>query len=368
MLRGPSNNKLKGLPVSSVNPRQHAELFLPDFCGIRMVFAVVVLAQLFAFVLTLAPLQSPSGDRWYDLGMNSLFVQWAALTSNALLCAGRRLLAKLSDAGAATIAYLSMLLIVAVLSEGAYRVLHLAGEQPDHLWFLGRNLAIGALVIALVLRYFYVQHQWACNVRAESRARLEALQARIRPHFLFNSMNTIASLTRTAPAQAEAAVENLADLFRVSLGRGGNRIPLREELELCRRYLAIEALRLGERLRVCWSVEALPGDALIPPLSLQPLLENAIYHGIEALTEGGEITLSGEREGDRLTLSVRNPLPAGGDTRHGHQLAQENVRQRFAALYGRAAGLEARREAGLYEVRLHWPDQRGEAHAHPDRR
>lgn len=367
MLPGLSNNKLKGLSVSPVNPRQQAELFLPDFCGIRMVFAVVVLAQLFAFVLTLAPLQSPSGDRWYDLGMNSLFVQWAALSSSALMCAGRHLLAKLSDAAAAAVAYLSMLLIVAVLSEGAYRVLNLAGEEPDHLWFLGRNLAIGALVSALVLRYFYVQHQWACNVRAESRARLEALQARIRPHFLFNSMNTIASLTRSAPAQAEAAVENLADLFRVSLGRGGDRIPLHEELELCRRYLAIEALRLGDRLQVSWSVEALPGEALIPPLSLQPLLENAIYHGIEALTEGGAIAIRGERQGARLSLTVRNPLPAGGDTRRGHQLAQENVRQRFAAHYGPAAGLEAQREGGIYEVRLYWPDERGPGHAHPDR-
>lgn len=345
--------------MASLTNAQRTDPFLPDFCGIRMVFAVVVLAQLFAFVLALAPLHPPSGNRWHDLGMISLFVQWAALTSCAVLCAGRLLLQRLSDVAAAAVAYLLMLLVVAVLSEVAWHVLYLAGsdDAAGHLHFLARNLAIGALVSVLVLRYFYVQHQWRRNLRAEARARLEALQARIRPHFLFNSMNTIASLTRSAPARAEAAVENLADLFRVSLSHGSERVPVSEELELCRRYLALEALRLGERLRVRWEVEDLPDEALIPPLSLQPLLENAIYHGIEGLTEGGEVAIRGWREGGHLHLTVTNPVPPGSGGRHGHRMAQDNIRERFSSHYAEAAAFEANEAEGSYRVHLSWPEQ-----------
>ncbi len=355
----------------SSQPERAAEVFLPDFCGIRMVFAVVVLAQLFAFILVLAPLQSPSGNRWYDLGMVSLFVQWAALSSAALLCLARGPLARLSNAAAATVAWLLILLVVALLSEGAYRILQLPlpGADPaGRLWFLARNLAIGAVVSGIVLRYFLVRQQWAHNVRAEASARLEALQARIRPHFLFNSMNTIASLTRSAPARAEAAIEDLADLFRVSLGRGEGRIPLAEELELCRRYLGIEALRLGERLQVLWAVDALPPDALIPPLTLQPLLENAVYHGIEGLPDGGTVEIRGSRAGTRLSLSIENPLPgAGTPPRHGHRLAQDTVRQRLSGWFGGEAQLRGVAEAGRYRAELHWPYTRT-TDAHPDRR
>ena len=158
------------------------------------------------------------------------------------------------------------------------------GMSRDDL--LARNAGIAVIVTALVLRYFFVTHQWQKHVRAEALSRIQALQARIRPHFLFNSMNTIAALTRSDPKRAEEAVEDLADLFRATLRDSHSPLRLKEELELTRIYQRIEALRLGDRLAVRWDVGALPMRAFVPGLTVQPLLENAIYHGIEPLAGG----------------------------------------------------------------------------------
>jgi two-component system sensor histidine kinase AlgZ len=198
-------------------------------------------------------------------------------------------------------------------------------------------------------------------VRAESEARLQALQSRIRPHFLFNSMNTIASLVHAEPAQAEQAVENLADLFRASLSDARQRIPLSEELELCRRYLEIEALRLGDRLEQHWQVDALPGDALVPPLLIQPLLENAVYHGIEPRPEGGRIEIEGQCEDRQIVIRIRNPLDeqSGQARSRGNQLAQDNIRQRLAALYDSQGTLTLDSDHDHYQVTVRFPYQTG---------
>ncbi|UCE90320.1 MAG: sensor histidine kinase [Pseudomonadota bacterium] len=338
------------------------DLFLPNFCGIRMVSAVVLIAQLFAFVLTLAPLGPNTADRWSDLGMISVFVQWNALTSCALLCLVRPLLCRLKTAWVVVITLAILLGIIALMSEGTFWLLHrsFAGFVPipvGHWEFLWRNLAIGGIVSALVLRYFYVQHQWKRNTRTEAEARLQALQSRIRPHFLFNSMNTIASLTRSQPEQAELAVEDLADLFRASLRDARNRITLEEELELCRRYLHIEGLRLGERLHVAWRTETLPGDALIPPLTLQPLVENAIYHGIERQVEGGTVTIAGRMDGRRLQIDITNPSPGADATAHreGNRLAMDNIRERLAMYYGPRDSVQVEDNATHYRVSINIP-------------
>src|SRR3990172_6784118 len=195
------------------------DLFLPNFCRVRMVLALVVIAQLLAFVLALGPYGN--ADRWNDLSVISLFIQWTALTSGALLCVSRPLLSKLDNAHAATLSYILLLAVTVIMSETVYRLLQssffgmvLSGQW--HRDFLLHNLGISAVVSAVALRYFYVQHQWKKNLESEAVARIQALQARIRPHFLFNSMNTIASLTRSQPHIAEATVQNLADLFRAS--------------------------------------------------------------------------------------------------------------------------------------------------------
>jgi len=213
--------------------------FLPDFCGLRVVFAVVVIGEMLALVLTLAPVAG--NDRWSDLGLVSLFVQWVALTGTAMLCLLRRHLARLGDVPAATLAYLLLLAVTAVVSLVALALaarlgldqLLPAGWRDGFFW---RSLAIGAIAAAVSLRYFYVRHQWQRQVLVESRAHLEALQARIRPHFLFNSLNTVASLTRTRPELAETTIEDLAELFRASLGNPVEGVPLALELELANRY------------------------------------------------------------------------------------------------------------------------------------
>jgi len=249
------------------------------------------------------------------------------------------------------------------LSEVAYRFIFNESMQDSvgsHGAFVLRNLGIGAIVSALALRYFYIQHHSRQRMLAESEARFAALQARIRPHFLFNSMNTIASLTRSDATAAEAAIEDLADLFRASLGDGRKMIPLREELDLTRRYLRMEELRLGPRLRVQWEVAALPDDAQIPPLTLQPLVENAIYHGIERLAEGGTVTIRGQIEGELITLGVTNPVVAGSQQRAGNRVAVDNIRQRLAFHFGESARLSCAPEDGHYRAAITLPYRREE--------
>lgn len=331
------------------------ECFLPNFCGLRMVFVVVVIAQLFAFVVVLSPSDLPAEGRWQQLGLISLFVQWCTLVSSGVLCLLRRWIYRASNRVVALLSYVSVLLVVWGVSEVSYWYVYPGAHNMAHWSFVLRNIAISFLITGPILRYFYVTHQWRRNVRAEAEARLQSLQSRIRPHFLFNSMNTIASLTRTAPEQAEAAVEDLADLFRATLRDARKLHTLAEELTLCQRYLDIEGFRLGDRLQIDWAIEELPSDALLPPLLIQPLLENAIYHGIEPLMEGGTIRIVGSRDGKQLQLEISNPMSATKPASKGNQIAQENISARLTTLYGARGGMEVSQDDGMFRVKLNWP-------------
>ena len=218
-----------------------------------------------------------------------------------------------------------------------------------------RNVAIGLVVTALALRYFYVLHEWRRSVELRAAARVHALQARIRPHFLFNSMNTIAALTRSNPPRAEAAVQDLADLFRATLSDKRDVITLAEELEVARTYQRMEMLRLGGRLQVDWKIDSLPMSAQVPGLMIQPLLENAIYHGIEPRAEGGTVTISGEVSGDLVTIVVRNPLDPVPGLREGNRLALANLRERLSLMYGERALMKSGRFDAEYIVTLRFP-------------
>lgn len=335
-----------------------SDFFLPDFCGLNSVFAVVILSELFALILTLAATPYRF-DPWGQLALTSLFMQWAGLSSAGLLCATRRQLARLQPVAAGITSYMMLLVVILLLSEVSFHIIRDTGRPLwgiYHLEFLLRNLAIGAIVSALALRYLYVQHQWKQRIRAEAEARLQALQARIRPHFLFNSINTVTSLIHDKPDMAEEALLDLSDLFRASMREEKRRIPFSEELELTRRYLHMESLRLGDRLRVEWHVGDVPEDAMLPPLMLQPLVENAVYHGIEPNREGGTITLSGTVDGERLILELNNPLP-GSDVprKNGNRLALNNIRDRLEAHYGRNASLEVEEGDGSYCATLTLP-------------
>jgi two-component system sensor histidine kinase AlgZ len=254
---------------------------------------------------------------------------------------------------------------VAVVSEAVYwagehwlrRAGVVAGLFPAQHWkFLLPNLGIAAIVGALTLRYFFVAHEWRRSVELEARSRIRALQARIRPHFLFNSLNTVASLTRSDPARAEEAIEDLADLFRVSLSDARAQITLREELEVARIYQRIEQLRLGGRLQVRWKVADLPVDAIVPSLLLQPLLENAIGHGIEPLPEGGTVLVEGTSDGEQVTIRISNPVSATAKAvRSGNRMALDNIRQRLELAFPGRASVTVDDGGEQYRVTLQFP-------------
>jgi two-component system sensor histidine kinase AlgZ len=331
--------------------------FLPNFCGLTMVFVVVVIAELLAFVVVLVPGDISMAERWNRLGLISLFVQWCALASCAALCIVRRYICHQPNRFVAIISYLVVLAVVWVVSEVAYWFVVPVGTVPmEHWHYVFRNVAVAFLLTGPMLRYFYVQFQWRQKIRAEAEARLQALQSRIRPHFLFNSMNTIASLTRSQPEQAEQAVENLSDLFRVTLRDARTFHTFSEECQLCQQYLDLEHLRLGERLNVKWDVEAIPRDAYVPPLLIQPLLENAIYHGIEPRAEGGNIDITGKMTHDDIVLKISNPLPI---SRHnaskGNQIAQQNIRDRLKTLFNEKGSLDINEDNDRYSVTVTWP-------------
>ncbi len=338
------------------------EFFIPDLCAPRMVFAVVLVAELVAVTLSLA---RPSAAFLTELARISLFLQWLGLTSAAILCYARKFLARFSVPRATALSFLLLMANTALISEAALYFGGSFGEQGaaalfpnDHWPFLLRNEGICVIVTALLLRYFFVTHQWQSHVRAEARSRIEALQARIRPHFLFNSLNTIAALTRSDAARAEEAVEDLADLFRATLRDSHSPLRLKEELELSRIYQRIEQARLGERLKVRWDVAELPMRAFVPGLTVQPLLENAIYHGIEPLEHGGTVTVSGRVTSGRVEIVVANPVaPPRGDAveRAGNRLALENIRQRLQLAYGSQGTIEVEQPSGQYRVTIRFP-------------
>ncbi len=335
--------------------------YIPDFCATRMVFAVVLIAELVAVTLALA---RPNAPFLTELAGISMFLQWLGLTNAAMLCYSRRWLARLTVPQSSAAAFILILLNTVVISElalwlgTAFGTVGITDRPAEHWSFVLRNAGIALIVTALLLRYFFVAHQWHKHVRAEALSRIQALQARIRPHFLFNSMNTIAALTRSDPKRAEEAVEDLADVFRATLRDSHSPIRLKEELELTRIYQRIEALRLGSRLDVRWDVGSLPMRAFVPGLTVQPLLENAIYHGIEPLERGGTVTISGRVVDDEVELVVSNPVAEGGATgepRAGNRLALDNIRQRLDLAYGGRGSMTVEQGPGRYQVTVRFP-------------
>ncbi|THF64427.1 sensor histidine kinase [Pseudothauera rhizosphaerae] len=209
--------------------------------------------------------------------------------------------------------------------------------------------------VAGVLGLLYFDYRNRRLSRALSEARLMALTARIRPHFLFNSLNAVLGVIRSDPRRAERALEELADLFRVLMRENRELVRLDTELALCERYLDLERLRLGERLQVRWQAEHCPRDALVPPLLLQPLLENAVYHGIEPLAEAGEIRVQLYRRGEELRIEVENPVSRDLSHHEGNRMALDNLRERLMLFFDLEAGLESERREGRYRVRIRMP-------------
>lgn len=309
--------------------------FLPNFCNVNVIFMLILLVELMALVLTSAP---ATINFWDQLAFISMLMLWIGLLNAAVLCKARHWLNALPcQAGILSSFILMMsvslafcLIIIAI--NNRLMLDNLTSPLGDY--FLARILLISAVIYAVLLRYFYVQQQWKIHIQAHSKAEIQALRARIRPHFLFNSMNTIASLITFSPEKAEKAVVDLSDLFRASL-REQNTNTLNDELELTKSYLDIESLRLDERLNIEWDVDQNLVETEVPALCLQPLVENAIYHGIEPLPNGGIISVSAKQKNNKLELSVSNPLGNGAMLKHdGNHMAQQNIQQRINLVYG----------------------------------
>jgi two-component system sensor histidine kinase AlgZ len=212
--------------------------------------------------------------------------------------------------------------------------------------FAGAALA-AALVAGLVLRA-------KGRMPADTAARLSELQARIRPHFLFNTLNSAIALVREDPARAEMILEDLSDLFRRALMDPGESVTLEEEVMLARRYLEIEQVRFGDRLQVEWSLDASAGSARVPPLVLQPLVENAVKHGVEPSAAGAQVKVSTQRRSGTVVIKVTNTVPAG-QGRPGHGVAQDNVRDRLRLLHDVQGQFQAVLKDGIYQVRMEVP-------------
>lgn len=330
--------------------------FLPDFCHPASLLRTLLIAQLLVFILVAV---HPGGlqERLHALALTTLFVQWIAVVDVALLCALRRHLTHLDDRVAAAIAFVLLQVVtiaVALVAHGITGLMALPVVSKPLPAMLVEYTVVSAIVTAVGLRYFYVTAEWQRNLQAESQARVQALQARIRPHFLFNSMNTIASLTRSDPIAAERAVEDLSELFRATLAEQSLRT-LDEELEFVASYLRIEALRLGARLVVEWDLDPVAGRAVVPAMTLQPLLENAVYHGIEAQPGGGTVRITTRCGVERVRLVVENPSAQGPGRVDGHRLAQDNIRQRLELAFGDAAVFRVEEGDSRYRVVIEVP-------------
>jgi two-component system sensor histidine kinase AlgZ len=245
-----------------------------------------------------------------------------------------------------------ILVLTAAVSVATDSLLGGVELRPDGA--LLRHVLFGLLAAGALLFYLHLRAKALSPAVIE--ARLQALQARIRPHFLFNSITAVLSLVRADPRRAEAALEDMADLFRVLMSDKRQLVPLADEVELCRKYLALEQLRLGPRLRLDWHLNSMPGDALVPPLVLQPLLENAVYHGIEPLSAPGVVSINIFSRDGQVHAILRNPYRADGGRHHaGNKMALANIRERLALHFDVEGALESRVRGDSYEVHIRMP-------------
>jgi len=331
--------------------------YLPNFCDGDVFLRLLLVVQLIAIMFALV--SYGSGSLFVHIALISVAMLWVGLTTAALLCLLKRqdwLGDHLRTTVTVFVVAILMTLLVSFLSLGLGSMMNFGPTARDAAFTLTRNLSIALILVGLALRYFYLHYESDLRLQVQAQARLQALQARIRPHFLFNSMNTIASLTHDQPDLAEQAIENLSDLFRASLAAESS-ISLQQELELTRSYIDLEALRLGERLEVQWKIPAAEPSLKLPALTLQPLVENAIYHGIEPLPGGGSIELAIDDIDSAITISVSNPVVTNqhSRSRKGNQMAVDNIKERLALAFGGAASMELSETESRYTVTLTIP-------------
>lgn len=332
---------------------------LPNFRNLGVTLRILLICN--GLALLQAVLQASA---WGEVSQRMM--QIATLLAPVLLSAllllwlAQPWLARLSYLhGALAVSGLAVALTLATYRFGGELYYPLGGID-DAGFGMARYALLALAVSATLLMYF----RWRSGVlsRALHEARLQVLRARIRPHFLFNTINAVLSIVRAQPKQAETALEDMSDLFRMAMGEEQDLVPLRQETLLCRQYLALEQLRVGERLRIDWRTDDVPDDAMIPPLLLQPLLENAVYHGIESLPQGGTIKVGVSHRGDELRVEVENPCARREAASHpGNRMALQNIRERLALLFDVEASYKVEHGDDRYRVEIVMPYIREES-------
>lgn len=330
----------------------HRVRLIPDFCRSSGLLPLAFVMELVAIVLTLAG-GSTGAAALERLMLASIYLQWIGLCAAAVLCWARSWLLHARPGIVFFVCWGMIVLMVMVIADAAYFTAHLLNWS----WllpvearevFIVRHTFIAAIVALMLLRYYWTRHQWQDQVRAEGESRYQALNARIRPHFLFNALNSLAALISIRPDEAETMVEDLSDLFRASLEKRGQVGPFADEVGLCHAYLRIEKARLGDKLQTDWDVPESVLGWQMPMLVVQPLVENAVHHGVSKMKDSGIIRITAREIDLRLVVEVENPLPPGESRdSHGNRIAVDNIAQRLSLIYGDHARLELGRDQRL---------------------
>ena len=320
---------------------------LPDFRNLGVIARVLLVTNAAGFAAAALRSQrlSELADQFAPI---ALALEPALIATLVALYVLSTALRRLPYAGGLAIVGAITAGIAAAMAPVAYAL----GQVGDA-WDALRYAAWALVLVGLLALYFNLRERALSPALAE--ARLQALQARIRPHFLFNSLNAVLSLMRRDGRRAEAAVEDLADLFRAVMADPRQTVPLADEITLCRQYLNLELLRLGDRLAIEWNVGEDAGAVLVPAMVLQPLVENAVYHGVEPGMERGVITISANLTGDRLRIELTNPYHPEHQHRQGNRMALDNIRERLRLHYDIEAEFRADADGDRYRILIVLP-------------
>lgn len=329
---------------------------LPDFRNLGVVLRVVVLAELIRLGVILAT-ESGWASAATDFFLQGVLFEPVLLSVVAVLFAvSPWLRGQPYGRGVAWVLLIAVVLALVWREALGWALSAPMGDPVRAAW-------VAFATASAVLFYFNWRHHRLSPAWAESR--LMALQARIQPHFLFNSLNSVLSLVRDEPRRAEEMLHDLSDLLRALLADSRSLVPLQHELAVAQAYVAVEGVRFGPRLRVRWLCDAAPGDALVPPLLLQPLVENAVRHGVEPSVEGAEITVEAYEDGGYLTLFVRNPMPPAdqrGPSSNGNHMAVDNIRERLDLHFDAEAHFKTYTSSdGEYVVQIRLPIRHADA-------
>jgi two-component system sensor histidine kinase AlgZ len=333
--------------MPSIRQNAHSDV-LPDFRNLGVIARLLVAVNAVAFVAALFAARdlAQAAERFVE---SATLLEPLLLAAVVVLAALSPALGRLAYPAGCVVVVAIVLALTAGARAALLAILGDAAALPDP----GRMLVLAALFATGLLGYFYLLAKAYSPALAE--ARLQALQARIRPHFLFNSLNTVLSLIRRDPRRAERALEDLSDLFRTLMSDARQFVRLADEIALLERYAELEQMRLGERLRITWEIDAAPSDALLPPMVLQPLLENAVYHGVEPGTGPGEVLVRIERRGDRVLASIENPYIEEQQKRAGNRMALENIRERLMLFFDAEARIRTRAADSRFRVDIEIP-------------